>query len=100
MINLNKMMKDAQQMQEKLQKELEELEIEASSGGGMVNVKMNGQKKILSMEIHPEVINPEDPEMLQDLILAAINEATAKVEEEMANKLGGLTGGLGIPKLF
>ena len=100
MINLNKMMKDAQKMQEKLQKELAELEIEASSGGGMVNVKMNGHKKILSIEIHPEVINPEDPEMLQDLILAAINEATAKVEEEMSSKLGSLTGGLGIPKFF
>lgn len=93
-------MKDAQKMQEQLQRELEELEIEASSGGGMVNIKMNGHKKILSLEIHPEVINPEDPEMLQDLILAAINEATVKVEEEMADKLGGLTGGLGIPKLF
>jgi DNA-binding YbaB/EbfC family protein len=94
------MMKDAQKMQEKLQKELEELDIEASSGGGMVTVKMNGHKKIHSIVIHPEVINPEDPEMLQDLILAAINEAFAKVEEEMSSKLGNLTGGLGIPKLF
>lgn len=93
-------MKDAQKMQEKLQKELEELEIEASSGGGMVTVKMNGHKKIHSIEIHPEVINPEDPEMLQDLILAAINEAFSKVEEEMNSRLGNLTGGLGIPKIF
>ncbi len=100
MINLNKMMKDAQKMQAQLSKELEEMEIEASSGGGMVSVKINGHKKIISIEINPEVINPEDPEMLQDLIMAAINEASRKVEEEMASKLGGLTGGLNIPKLF
>lgn len=93
-------MKDAQKMQEQLSRELEEMEIEASSGGGMVSIKMNGHKKILSIEIDPEVINPDDPEMLQDLIMAAINEASRKAEEEMTDKLGGLTGGLGIPKLF
>lgn len=93
-------MKNAQKMQEKLSQELKGMEIEASSGGGMVTVKMNGHKNILSIEIQPEVINPEDPEMLQDLIMAAFNEATKKVDEEMANKLGGLAGGLDIPKLF
>ena len=100
MVNLNKMMQEAKKMQDQLVKELEELEIEATAGGGMVTIKMNGHKKVLSISISKEVINPDDPEMLQDLILAALNEAIRKVEEEMHNRVGGLAGGLGIPGLF
>lgn len=100
MVNLNKMMQEARKMQERLAQELEELEIEAAAGGGMVTVRMNGHKKVTSVSISKEVINPDDPEMLQDMILAALNEASRKVEEEMKTRLGGLAGGLGIPGLF
>ena len=99
MVNINKMMQEARKMQERLMQELEELEIEAAAGGGMVTVRMNGHKKVTSVSISKEVINPDDPEMLQDMILAALNEASRKVEEEMKTRLGGLAGGLGIPGL-
>jgi len=101
-MNVQKLMKQAQQMQEKLQQELEELEVEASVGGGMVEVKMNGHKRLLAITIDPEVLDPQDPAMLQDLVLAAVTEAGRKVDEQMQQRLGGLTGGLpgGIPGLF
>ncbi|MEW5805970.1 MAG: YbaB/EbfC family nucleoid-associated protein [Acidobacteriota bacterium] len=97
--NIQKMMKEAQKMQEKLTQELEEIEEEASVGGGMVTIRMNGHKKVLSITINKEVINPDDPEMLQDLILSAFNETDRKVQEKIHEKLGGLTRGLGIPGL-
>ena len=93
-MNLQKMMKQAQEMQGRLQQELGSLEVEARVGGGMVGVKMSGHKKLLAVEIDPEAIDPEDPEMLQDLILSAVNEATRKVDEELQTKLGGLAAGL------
>ena len=96
------MMQQAQKLQAKLAKAQEELEtitVEASSGGGAVTVTMNGQQKIQSVKIAPEVINPDDVEMLEDLILTAVSEAIAKSQEAAAQQLGGLTGGLKIPGL-
>ncbi len=93
-MNIQKMMRQAQQMQDKMQKELEQLEVEASVGGGMVGVKMSGHKQVLSVSIDPEVLDPEDPAMVQDLVLAAVNEAGRKVDEAMQSKLGGALPGL------
>lgn len=100
MKNIGKLMKQAQKMQEQLNKAMEELEIEASAGGGMVTVRMNGQKQVLDVVIDPEVVDPEDVEMLQDLIVAAINDAARKVDEEMQGKMGSLTGGMLPPGLL
>ena len=99
-MNLQQMMKQAQQMQEKLQKQMESMVVEATAGGGMVSVKMNGQKQLLSIQIEPEVFSGGDKDMLQDLIVAAVNEGIRKVDEAMAGQLGNLTGGLKIPGLF
>ena len=96
------MMQQAQKLQAQLAKAQEELSnvtVEASSGGGAVTVTMNGQQKILSVKISPEVINSEDAEMLEDLVLTAVSEAIAKSQEAAAEQLGGLTGGLKIPGL-
>lgn len=97
---MQQLMKQAQQMQEKLQKQLEATVVEATAGGGMVSVKMNGQKHLLSIQIEPEVFTGGDKDMLQDLILAAVNEATRKVDAAMSEQLGSMTGGLKIPGLF
>ena len=93
-MNIQKMMRQAQQMQEKMQKELEQLEVEASVGGGMVSVKMSGHKQVLAVTIDPEVLDPEDPGMVQDLVLAAFNEAGRKVDDAMQSQLGGALPGL------
>ena len=98
-MNIQQMMKQAQQMQERLQRELAETEIEASAGGGMVTVVMNGQKQVRRLTIDPEVVAQGDIEMLQDLIVAAINDGQRKVDETVAGKMGGLMGGLKIPGL-
>ena len=95
-----KLMKQLQETQARIQKEIQALEIEASSGGGMVKVVMDGNKAVRSLTIDPEVVNKEDVEMLQDLVLAAVNECARKVEEALQEKLGGLTGGMKIPGLF
>jgi len=92
--NPQKMMKQLQETQERLQQELETLEIEATSGGGMVRVVMNGHKQLRAVTIDPEVVDKDDVEMLQDLVAAAVNEATRKADEAMREKLGGLAGGL------
>jgi len=97
-MNIRQLMKQAQQMQEKLQRELEGMQVEASVGGGMVSVTMNGNKQLLATAIDPEVMDPEDPGMLQDLIVAAVNEAARKVDEDLKHKVGGMAGGL--PGLF
>ena len=89
-MNLNKLMKQAQKMQEQLQKQMQELQVEATSGGGMVTVVVNGSKQILSIRIDPEVVSKDDVEMLQDLIVAAINDAHRKADEEMSQKMGGM----------
>jgi DNA-binding YbaB/EbfC family protein len=93
-MNIQQMMKQAQQMQERLQKQMAELRVEATAGGGMVTVIVNGAKQIQSLKIDPEVVSKEDVEMLQDLILAAVNDAHRKVDEELAAKMGGLVPGL------
>lgn len=96
---MQQVMKQVQQLQEQLQKQLEELAVEASAGGGMVTVKMSGQKQLLSVRIDPEVFASKDQEMLQDLVLAAVNDAVRKVDEQLASRMGGLAGGLNIPGL-
>jgi hypothetical protein len=85
-------------MQERMQRELAELEVEASVGGGMVTVKMNGHKQLLAVAVDPEVLDPKDPGMIQDLVLAAVNEAGRKIDEEMQTRLGGMLPGIpGLP---
>lgn len=102
--NINNLMKQAQKMQKemaKLQEELQERTVEASAGGGAINVVVSGKKEILEISIKPEVVDPEDVEMLQDLILAAVNEALRKADEMVNSEMGKLTGGLGgFPGLF
>jgi hypothetical protein len=96
-MNIQKLMKQAQQMQEKMQRELADLEVETSVGGGMVTLKMNGHKELLSVTIDREVVDPDDKAMLEDLLVAAVNDAGRKVDEAMREKMGGL--GMGIPGL-
>jgi DNA-binding YbaB/EbfC family protein len=95
---MQQFMKQAQQMQEQLKKQMVELRVEATAGGGMVTVVVNGSKQLLSLKIDPEVVSKDDVEMLQDLILAAVNDAHRKTDERLAQTLGGL-GGLQIPGL-
>jgi len=94
-----KLMKQMQQMQERVQKEIAAIEVEASSGGGMVKAVMNGEKHLRSLTIDPEVVNRDDVEMLQDLVTAAVNEAARRVDETVREKVGGLAGGMGLPGL-
>jgi len=90
MQQMQQMMKQAQQMQEQLHKQMTELRVEASAGGGMVSVVINGAKQVQSLKIDPEVVSKEDVEMLQDLIVAAINDAQRKADEEMKQKTAGM----------
>jgi nucleoid-associated protein EbfC len=96
---MQQIMKQVQQMQEQLQKQLDELVVEASAGGGMVSVKMNGQKHLVGVAVERELFASGDVEMLQDLILAAVNEAARKVDEQLASRVGNLAGGLNLPGL-
>jgi DNA-binding YbaB/EbfC family protein len=89
-MNIQQMMKQAQQMQERLQKQMAETKVEATAGGGMVTVVMNGAKQLQSLKIDPEAVSKEDVEMLQDLILAAINDAQRKVDEALQQAMGGM----------
>jgi nucleoid-associated protein EbfC len=89
-MNIQQMMKQAQQMQERLQKQMTELRVEGNAGGGMVTVVINGAKQVQSMKIDPEVVSKDDIEMLQDLIVAALNDAHRKADEELAQKMGGM----------
>ena len=101
--NMNNMIKQAQKMQQEMlraQQEIEEKEIEASAGGGAVSVKISGKKELLELNISPEVIDPDDKEMLQDLIIAAVNECMRKADEISAQQMSRLTGGMNIPGLF
>ncbi|MBI4484251.1 MAG: YbaB/EbfC family nucleoid-associated protein [Acidobacteria bacterium] len=100
MKNLQQLMKQAQQMQEKLQKEMSGLEVEASSGGGMVVVKMSGNKLVTQIRIDPEALAGSDVEMLQDLMVAAVNEASRKVDEALAEQLGSMASAFKLPGLF
>ena len=99
-MNIQKMMKQAAQMQERMQRELAALEVEAAAGGGMVSVRMNGHKHLLGITIEKDVLDPADPEMLQDLVVAAFNEASRKVDEATQEKMGSLAGGMGLPGMF
>ena len=98
--NMNQIMKQAQALQERFKEQLEALEVEASSGCGIVTVRMNGSKLVSSVAIDPEVVDKNDVEMLQDLIVAAVNEAARKVDEEAQRQLGSMAGNLKIPGLF
>ena len=101
--NMNYLMKQAQKLQkqmEETQKELENKEYEASVGGGAVVVKANGKKQVLSIKIQPEVLDPDDVEMLEDLVLSAVNEAMKQAEEDAASQMGKMTGGFNMPGLF
>ena len=98
-MNIQNMMKQAQEMQQRLQQQMAEMRVEASAGGGMVTVVVNGNKQIQSLTIDPEVVSKEDVEMLQDLILAAINDANRKAEEQMSKQMSGMMGGMKIPGL-
>lgn len=98
-MNIQKMMQQAQQMQERLQKQMGEMTLDATAGGGMVTVTVNGHKHVLAVKLDPEVVSKDDVEMLQDLIVAAINDAHRKVDEALANQMQGMMGGLKIPGL-
>ena len=98
-MNIQSMMKQAQQMQERLKKQMTELRVEATAGGGMVTVTMSGSKQVQSIKIDPEAVSKEDVEMLQDLILAALNDAHRKVDEELQKQMSGMMGGMKIPGL-
>lgn len=100
---MKNMMKQAQQLQAKMMRMQEEVgnrTVESSAGGGMVKVVANGRQQVLSVAIDPEVVDPEDVEMLQDLVLAAVNDAMGKAQQMMAEEMGKLTGGLKIPGLI
>ncbi len=94
-MNVRKLMQQAQAMQERMQRDLAETTVEASVGGGMVTVRMNGLKQLLEVRIDPEVLDPADPGMLQDLVLAAVNEAARRADEALQQKMGGLASALG-----
>jgi len=96
---MQQILKQVQQFQEQLQKQLDELVVEATAGGGMVSVKMNGQKQLHEVRIDPQVFASQDLEMLQDLLLVAFNEASRRVDEQMSSQMGSLAGGLNIPGL-
>jgi DNA-binding YbaB/EbfC family protein len=101
--NMNNLMKQAQMLQKQMQetqKEVEAAEFEASAGGGAVSVRVNGKKEVLGINIKPEVVDADDVEMLEDLVLSAVNEALRKADEETSSKMGKLTGGMNMPGLF
>ena len=99
-MNIQQMMEQAKQMQDRLQKQVGEMRVEATAGGGMVTVVVNGNKQLQSITIDPEVVSKDDVEMLQDLIVAAMNDATRKVDEQIQGQMSDLMGGLKIPGLF
>ncbi|SDD19573.1 hypothetical protein SAMN02799630_02386 [Paenibacillus sp. UNCCL117] len=103
MNNMNQMMKQVKKMQEQMLKAQEDLatkSIEGTAGGGVVSVTVNGQKKVTNVTIKPEAVDPDDVEMLQDLVLTAINDAMTKAEELAGKEMSKLTGGMNIPGLF
>ena len=98
-MNIQSMMKQAQEMQERLKQQMTEMRVEATAGGGMVTVVVNGTKQVHSIRIDPEVVSRDEVEMLQDLIVAAVNDAGRKVDEQLGQSMSGLMGGLKIPGL-
>ena len=99
-MNIKQLMKQAQQMQDQMQRQMASIRVEGTAGGGMVKAEMNGNKELLGITIDKEAVDPEDVEMLQDLVKAAVNEAARKVDEEMQSSLGSMTGGMNIPGMF
>ena len=99
-MNPKQLMKQVQQMQAQMQQRMAELRVEGSAGGGMVKATMNGNKEVLSVSIDKEAVDPNDVEMLQDLVVAAVNEAARKVDEEMQGQIGAMTGGMKLPGMF
>ena len=99
-MNPKQLMRQVQQMQEQMQQKMADLRVEGTAGGGMVKATMNGSKELLSVSIEKEAVDPNDVEMLQDLVVAAVNEASRKVDEEMQSSLGAMTGGMKIPGMF
>lgn len=97
-MNMQKLLRQAQDMQEKMKRELNETVVETSVGGGLVAVKMDGNKRLVAVKIDPEAADPDDLDMLQDLILAAVNSANSKVDETLRDKLGSMASGM--PNLF
>ena len=98
-MDIQNMMKQAQEMQERLQQEMSQLSVQATAGGGMVTVTVNGHKHLQRIVIDPEVVSKEDVAMLQDLIIAAVNDAHRKVDDAMKQRMGGMLGGMGLPGL-
>jgi DNA-binding YbaB/EbfC family protein len=98
--DINKMLRTAKEMQERMQKELAEMRVEGSSGGGMVVLTVDGQRNLLGIKLDTEVVDKSDVGMLQDLIVAAFNDAAAKVEEQLSQKLGAMGAGMKIPGMF
>jgi hypothetical protein len=96
---MQQILRQIQQMQEQFQKQLDELVVEASAGGGMVTVRMNGQKQLVAVQIDREVFASADMEMLQNLVMAAVNEANRKVDDQLASRVGNLATGLNLPGL-
>jgi nucleoid-associated protein EbfC len=99
-MNIKQLMKQAQQMQEQMQSQMANIRVEGSAGGGMVKAEMSGNKELLSIVIDKEAVDPNDVDMLQDLVKAAVNEAARKVDEAMQSSLGAMTGGMKIPGMF
>jgi nucleoid-associated protein EbfC len=98
-VNMGKMMKDLQRMQEKMQQDVERIQVEGTSGGGVVTARMDGKKQLLSLRLAAEAITPDDPELVADLVVAAVNDAGRRVDDEVARITQGLTAGLKIPGL-
>lgn len=98
-MNIGKMMKDLQKMQSKLMADMETLEVEGSAGGGVVSARMNGKKELLALKLSPDAVTPDDLGLMEDLIVAAVNEASRKVDEEVQRLTQGMAGGLNIPGL-
>jgi nucleoid-associated protein EbfC len=99
-MNIKQLMKQAQQMQEQMQRQMSSVRVEGTAGGGMVKAEMNGNKELLSITIDKEAVDPNDVDMLQDLVKAAVNEAARRVDEEMQSSMGAMTGGMKIPGMF
>jgi DNA-binding YbaB/EbfC family protein len=99
-MNVQAMMQQAKQMQEQLQKQMAEMRVQGQAGGGVVAVVVNGSKQLLSVKLDPEAVSKDDVEMLQDMIVAAVNDASRKVDEQLGQSMSGLMGGLKIPGLF
>lgn len=97
-MNMRKLLQQAEEMQEKMQRELAEAVVEASAGGGMVTVKMNGHRHLIEVKIDPEAVDPEDVSLLEDLVIASVNEAAAKIDEHLRGRLGNIAATM--PSLF